>query len=350
MMKGNNSEVGKHYSFIRKTYNCFKIRFLEMMGFQTILLSIALSILIVAAYTPTEKKLGIHGVNKVLKLENAVGRDIGGNLGDSLSVLDVIDANRRAGSDRRSSAVSEIIQSSSFQRSAGVSSNGASNRNCHYECGDDKLCNLGQKCVRDGCSSYCVQVSSGSVIGESGLSESIRRGNTVSEIIRSRSSDLTRVSSIDGSKCSYGCGENKLCASGLKCVHEGCNSYCVKISSGSIIGSSGQSLIGRSDLSNSAHLETIGRSHAISGHTGSDILDAISSRRSVMDALDTVSARRGGSVSSSGSGIVSQSVVGEHIGCRKQCHSDADCPQSKYCTTVSCHRICRRRPSNGYTR
>ncbi|CAC5424603.1 unnamed protein product [Mytilus coruscus] len=321
-----------------------------MMGFQTILLPVALTMMTVAAYTPTEKQLGIHGVKKVLKLKNAVGRDVDGHLGDSLSVLNVIDANRRAGSDGRSSAASEIIRSSSSQRSAGVSSNGALNRNCHYECGVDKLCNLGKKCVRDGCNSYCVQVTSGSVIGASGMSESIIRGNTVSGIIRGSSPDLTRLSSIDGSRCSYGCGENKLCASGLKCVHEGCNSYCVQISSGSIIGSSGQSLSGRLDLSNTAHLETIGSSRAMSGHTGSDILDVISSRRSGMDVLDTVSSRRGGSVSSSGSGIVSQSVLGEHSGCRRQCHSDADCPQSKYCTTVNCHRICRRRPSNGYSR
>ncbi|XP_052082905.1 uncharacterized protein LOC127720367 [Mytilus californianus] len=322
-----------------------------MMTFETILLSMALVIMSVAAYSPTEKhELGIHGVKKVLQLENAVGGNIGGHRADSLSVLDVIDANRQAGNDRRSSAVSEIIQSSSSQRSGVVSSNDALNRNCHYECGVDNLCNVGQKCVRDGCSSYCVRVSSGGVIGVSGLSGSIRRGNTVSEIIRGSSSDLTRVSSIDGSKCSYGCGDNKLCASGLKCVHEGCNSYCVQISSGSIIGSSGQSLTGRLDLSNNAHLETIGRRSGISGHTGSDILDAISSRRSVIDALDTVSSRRGGSVSSSGSGIVSQTVVGEHSGCRRLCHSDADCPPSKYCTTVKCHRICRRRPSNGYSR
>ncbi|CAC5424606.1 unnamed protein product [Mytilus coruscus] len=328
--------------FIQNIDNCFEIRFLEMMRFETMLLSMALAIMSVAAYTPTEKhELGLHGVKKVLQLENAVGRNI-----DFPSVLDVIDANRRVGSDGRSSAVSEIIQSSSSQRSAGVSSNGALNRNCHYECGVDKLCNLGKKCVRDGCNSYCVQVSAGSVIGSSGLSESIRRGNTVSEIIRGSSSDLTRVSSIDGSRCSYGCGENKLCASGLKCVHEGCNSYCVKISPGSIIGSSGQSLTGRLDLSNNDHLETIGSSRALSGHTGSDILDAISSRRSSIDVLDTVSSRRGGS----GSGIVSQSVLGEHSGCRRLCHSDVDCPQSKYCTTVSCHRICRRRPSNGYSR
>ncbi|CAG2219718.1 unnamed protein product [Mytilus edulis] len=296
-----------------------------MMGFQTILLSVALTIMTVAAYTPTEKKL------------------------DSVSVLDVIDANRRSGSDRRSSAVSGIIRSSSFQRSAGVSSNDGINRNCHYECGENKLCSVGQKCVRDGCDSYCVQVSSGSVVGASRLSESIRRGNTVSEIIRGSSSDLSRLSSIDGSKCSYGCGENKLCGLGLKCVHEGCNSYCVQISSGSRIGL-GQSLTGRLDLSNNGHLETIGSSGSMSGHTGSDILDAISARRSGMDALNTISSRRGGSVSSSGSGIVSQLVVGgDPSDCRRLCNTDSDCAPSKYCTTVDCHRICRRRPSKGYS-
>ncbi|VDI01518.1 Hypothetical predicted protein [Mytilus galloprovincialis] len=320
-----------------------------MMGFQTTLLSVALTIMTVAAYTPTEKKLGLHGVNKVLQLENGVWGDIGGHLGDSVSVLDVIDANRGSGSDRRSSVVSDIIRSSSFQRSAGVSSNDGINRNCHYECGENKLCSVGQKCVRDGCDSYCVQISSGSVIGASRLTEAIRRGNTVSEIIRGSSSDLSRLSSIDGSKCSYGCGENKLCGLGLKCVHEGCNSYCVQISSGSRIGS-GQSLTGRLDLSNNGHLESIGSSRALSDHTGSDILNAISARRSGMDLLNTISSRRGGSVSSSGSGIVSQLVVGGDISdCRKLCHTDSDCPTSKYCTTVDCHRICRRRPSKGYS-
>ncbi|XP_063443967.1 uncharacterized protein LOC134724712 isoform X1 [Mytilus trossulus] len=332
-----------------------------MMRFETLSLSMLLTIMSVAAYTPSEKKLGLHGVNKVLQLDNGVGRDIGGRRADSLSVLDVIDANRRAGSDRRSSAVSEIIRSSSFQNSAGLASNDGINRNCHYECGVDKLCNLGQKCVRDGCDSYCVQVSSGSIIGESGLSGSIRRGNAVSEIIRGSSSDISRLSSIDGSKCSYGCGENKLCASGHKCIHEGCNSYCVQLSSGSLIGS-GQSLTGRVGLSNNGHLETIGSSGSMSGHTGSDILDAISarrsginaldtitSRRSGIDALDTISSRRGGSVGSSGSRIVSQSVVGDLSNCRKICHTDSDCAPSKYCATVDCHRFCRRRPSKGYS-
>ncbi|XP_071124410.1 uncharacterized protein [Mytilus edulis] len=334
-----------------------------MMRFETMSLSMLLTIMSVAAYTPTEKKLGLHGVNKVLQLDNGVGRDISGPLGDSLSVLDVIDANRRAGSDRRSSAVSGIIRSSSFQRSAGVSSNDGINRNCHYECGVDKLCKLGQKCVRDGCDSYCVQVSSGSIIGESGLSGSVRSGsgNTVSEIIRGSSSDFSRLSSIDGSKCSYGCGENKLCASGHKCIHDGCNSYCVQISSGSLIGS-GQSLTGRLGLSNNGHLETIGSSGSMSGHTGSDILDAISARRSGvnaldtitsrhsgMNALDTISSRRVGSVGSSGSIIVSQSVVGDRSECSKLCHTDSDCPTTKYCTNVKCHRLCRRRPSKGYS-
>ncbi|VDI50476.1 Hypothetical predicted protein [Mytilus galloprovincialis] len=332
-----------------------------MMRFETMSLSMLLTIMSVAAYTPTEKKLGLHGVNKVLQLDNGVGRDISGRRGDSLSVLDVIDSNRRAGSDRRSSAVSELIRSSSFQNSAGIASNDGINRNCHYECGVDKLCNLGQKCVRDGCDSYCVQVSSRSIIGESGLSGSIRRGNTVSKIIRGSSSDISRLSSIDGSKCSYQCGENKLCAPGHKCIHEGCNSYCVQLSSGSLIGS-GQSLTGRVGLSNNDHLETIGSSDSMSGHIGSDILDAISAKRSVinaldtitsrrsgMDALDTISSGRGGSVGSSGSRIVSQSVVGDLSNCRKLCHTDSDCAPTKYCTTVDCHRICRRRPSKGYS-
>ncbi|XP_052082377.1 uncharacterized protein LOC127720005 [Mytilus californianus] len=314
-----------------------------MMRFQTIFFSMALTTMTVAAYAPTEKHaLDIHGVKKVLQAENTVGRDFNGRRGvGSLSVLDVIDANRRAGSRavgtshgignefirHGSSAsrglsggsiggrtsVSEIIRSSS----AGVSRalpDDDSISSCHYGCGGDKLCRSGHKCIQNGCSSYCVEISSGSIIGASGLSDSIKR-----EIIRSLSSGFTRVSSNDGN-----------------------------LSSGSRIGSSG--LARNLDLSRNAHLETIGSSRAISGHTGSDILDAITSRRSGLDVLDTVSLRRSGSVSSSGSGIVSQSVVGGKTGCKTDCYRDSDCPSNKYCATVNCHKICRRKPSKGYTR
>ncbi|XP_052082931.1 uncharacterized protein LOC127720382 [Mytilus californianus] len=319
-----------------------------MMRFQTIFFLTALTTMTVFAYSPTDKHaLDIHGVKKVLQAENTVGRNIHGlRGGGSLSVLDVIDANRRTGSravgtshgignefitrgssgrrglsggsvgDRTS--VSEIIRGSSVGMSRALSDDDSISK-CHYGCGGDKLCRSGHKCVHDGCSSYCVDISSGSRIGASGLSDSIRRGNTVSEIIRGSSSGLTRVSSNDG-----------------------------HLSSGSRIGSSG--LARNLDLSSNSHLETIGKSRAISGHTGSDILDAITSRRSGLDVLDTVSLRRSGSVSSSGSGVVSQSMVGGKTGCKKECHRDGDCPTNKYCATVNCHMICRRRPSNGYTR
>ncbi|CAG2216921.1 unnamed protein product [Mytilus edulis] len=168
---------------------------------------------------------------------------------------------------------------------------------CHYGCGDDKLCRSGHKCVHDGCSSYCVEISSGSMIGSSRLSDSVRRRNTGS------SSVLTRVSSNDG-----------------------------HLSSGSRIGSSG--LARNLDLSRNGHLETIGSSRG---------------GRSGLDVLDTVSLRRSGSVSAAGLGVVSQSVVGGKTGCKTDCHLDSDCPTSKYCASVNCHMICRRRRSKGYT-
>ncbi|CAC5424602.1 unnamed protein product [Mytilus coruscus] len=306
---------------------------LEMMRFQTIFLSMAVTTMIVAAYSPTEKHaLDIHGVKKILQVENTVGRDIDGRRGvGSLSVLDVIDANRRAGSravetshgigsTRLSggsvgsrTSVSEIIRGSSAGMSRALSDDDSIS-NCHYGCGGDKLCRSGHKCIHNGCSSYCVEISSGSIIGASGLSDSLRR-----EIIRSLSSGLTRVSNNDG-----------------------------HLSSSGRIGSSG--LARNLDLSSNAHLETISSSRAMSGHTGSDILDATNLRRSGLDVLDTVSLRRSGSVRTSGSGVVSQSVLNGKIGCKKDCLADRDCPTNKYCATVNCHMICRRRPSNGYTR
>ncbi|CAC5383568.1 unnamed protein product [Mytilus coruscus] len=299
-----------------------------------------LTTMTVTAYSPTEEHaLDIHGVKKILQVENTIGRDINGRRGSgSLSVLDVIDANRRAGSravgtsngigndflSRGSSAsrglsrgsiggktsVSKIITGSSAGMSRALSDDDSIS-NCHYGCGGDKLCRSGHKCIHNGCSSYCVEISSESIIGASGLSDSIRR-----EIIRSLSSDLTRVSSKDG-----------------------------HLSSDSRIGSS--CLARNLELSSNAHLETIGRSRGMSGHAGSD---ATNFRRSGLDVLDTDSLRRGGSVRTSGSGVVSQSVVNGAIGCKKECHRDGDCPTNKYCATVNCHMICRRRPSNGYTR
>ncbi|XP_052082994.1 uncharacterized protein LOC127720439 [Mytilus californianus] len=305
---------------------------LEMMRFQTIFLSMAVTTMIVAAYSPTEHALDIHGVKKILQVKNTVGRDIDGRRGvGSLSVLDVIDANRRAGSravgtshgidstrlSRGSvgsrASVSEIIRGSSASMSRALSDDDSIS-NCHYGCGGDKLCRSGHKCIHNGCSSYCVEISSGSIIGASGLSDSIRR-----EIIRSLSSDLTRVSSNDG-----------------------------HLSAGSRIGSSG--LARNLGLSSNSHLENIGSSRVMSGHTGSDILDVTNLRRSGLDVLDTVSLRRGGSVRTSGSGVVSQSVLNGKIGCKKDCLADRDCPTNKYCAAVNCHMICRRRPSNGYTR
>ncbi|CAC5424599.1 unnamed protein product [Mytilus coruscus] len=327
---------------VKQIFYASNKEFVEMMRFQTVFLSVV-TIMIAAAYSPTEKHaLDIHGVKKVLQVENTVGRDINGRRGGgSHSVLDVIDANRRAGSRafetshgignefithgssgstrlskgsvRGRTSVSEIIRGSSAGMSRALSDDDSIS-NCHYGCGGDKLCRSGHKCIHNGCSSYCVEISSGSIIGASGLSDSIRR-----EIIRSLSFGLTRVSSNDG-----------------------------HLSSDSRIGSSG--LARNLDLSSNSHLEPIGRSRAMAGHTDSDILEATNLRRSGLDVLDTVSLRRSGSIRTSGSGVLSQSVVSGKIGCKKDCLADGDCPMNKYCATVNCHMICRRRPSNGYTR
>ncbi|CAG2216920.1 unnamed protein product [Mytilus edulis] len=96
--------------------------------------------------------------------------------------------------------------------------------------------------------------------------------------------------------------------------------------SGGRIGSSG--LARNMDLSRNSHLETIGSGHGVSGHTGADIIDAISSRRGGRVVLDTVSARRSGSGRTSGSGFVSQSVVGGKTNCKNDCFSDGDCQQT----------------------
>ncbi|XP_076109150.1 uncharacterized protein LOC143077997 [Mytilus galloprovincialis] len=312
-----------------------------MMRFQAIFFLIALTTVTLAVYAPTDKHaLDKHGVEKVLLVENTVGRNINGRRGGgSISVLDVIDANRRTGSravgishgignefiTHGSSAGRGLPGDSVGSRTSSIrgSSSGLSRalsdddsvRNCHYGCGGDKLCSSGHKCVHEGCSSYCVDISSGRIIGSS---DSFKRGHTGSETIRSSSSGLTRVLSNDD-----------------------------HLSSGSRISSSG--LARNLDLSRNGHLETIGSSRGVSGHTGADLFDAITSRRSGLDVLDTVSLRRSGSVSAAVAGVVSQSVVGGKAGCKTDCHRDSDCPTSKYCASVNCHMICRRRRSKGYT-
>ncbi|VDI28716.1 Hypothetical predicted protein [Mytilus galloprovincialis] len=204
----------------------------------------------VAVYTPSDKHaLDRHGEEKVLLVENTVGRNINRRRGEgSLSVLDVIDANRRAGS-----------------RGVGTSHG------------------IGSEFITHGSSSG--RGLSGSSVG----------------------------------------GRN----------------------SGSRIGSSG--LVRNVDLTRNSHLETIGSGRGVSDHSGVDVIDAISSRRGGRVVLDTVSVRRSGSPRTSGSGFVSQSVLGGKSNCKSDCFSDGDCPTNRYCATVNCHRICRRRLSNGYS-
>ncbi|XP_063424348.1 uncharacterized protein LOC134708030 [Mytilus trossulus] len=246
-----------------------------MLRFQTIFFLIALTTMTVAVYAPTEKHaLDRHGLERVLLVENTVGRNINRRRGEgSLSVLDVIDANRRAGS-----------------RGVGTS---------HA---------IGSEFITHGSSS-----------GRGLSGASVRGRNSVSGIIRGSSTGLSRDLSDDDDH----------------------------FTSGSRIGSSG--LARNVDLSGNSHLETIGSGHGVTGHSGADIIDAISSGRGGRVVLDTVSARRSGSARTSGSGFVSQSVVGGKTNCKNDCFIDGDCPTNRYCATVNCHRICRRRLSNGYT-
>ncbi|XP_076109154.1 uncharacterized protein LOC143078009 [Mytilus galloprovincialis] len=246
-----------------------------MMTFQTIFVFMAFTTITAAVYAPSDKHaLDRHGVEKVLLVENTVGRNINRRRGEgSLSVLDVIDANRRAGS-----------------RNVGTSHR------------------IGSEFITHGSSSG------------RGLSGASVGGKTsVSGIIRGSSIGLSRALSDDNDH----------------------------FTSGSRIGSSG--LARNVDLSRNSHLETIGSGHGVAGHSGADILDAISSGRSGRVVLDTVSSRRSGSGRTSGSGLVSQSVVGGKTDCKNDCFSDGDCPTNRYCATVNCHRICRRRLSNGYS-
>ncbi|XP_071124301.1 uncharacterized protein [Mytilus edulis] len=246
-----------------------------MMRFQAIFFLIALTTVTLAVYAPTDKHaLDRHGVKKVLLVENTVERNINRRRGEgSLSVLDIIDANRRAGS-----------------RNVGTARG------------------IGSEFITHGSSSG------------RGLSGASVGGKTsVSGIIRGSSIGLSRALSGDDDH----------------------------FTSGSRIGSSG--LARNVDLSRNSHLETIGSSRGVSGHTGTDILDAISSGRGGRVVLDTVSTRRSGSGRTSGSGFVSQSVVGGKTDCKSDCFSDGDCPTNRYCATVNCHRICRRRLSNGYS-
>ncbi|XP_063424210.1 uncharacterized protein LOC134707954 [Mytilus trossulus] len=246
-----------------------------MMTFQTIFVLIALATITAAVYAPSEKHaLDRHGMEKLLLVENTVGRNINRRRGDgSLSVLDVIDANRRAES-----------------RNVGTSHG------------------IGSEFITHGSSSG-RGLSGASVGGRTSVSGSIR-GSSIG---------LSRALSDDDDH----------------------------FTSGSRIGSSGLSR--NLDLSRKSHLKTIGSGHGVSGHPGADNLDAISSRRGGRIVLDTVSARRSGSAHTSGSGFVSQSVIGGKTDCKNDCFSDGDCPTNRYCATVNCHRICRRRLSNGYS-
>ncbi|VDI64884.1 Hypothetical predicted protein [Mytilus galloprovincialis] len=245
------------------------------MTFQTIFVLMALATITAAVYAPSDKHaLDRHGVEKDLLVENTVGRNINRRRGEgSLSVLDVIDANRRIGS-----------------RNVGTSHG------------------IGSEFITHGSSSG------------RGLSGASVGGKTsVSGIIRGSSIGLSRALSSDDDH----------------------------FTSGSRIGSSG--LARNVDLSRNSHLETIGSDHGVSGHSGAHILDAISSGRGGRVVLDTVSSRRGGSGRTSGLGLVSQSVVGGKTDCKNDCFSDGDCPTNRYCATVNCHSICRRRLSKGYT-
>ncbi|OPL07311.1 hypothetical protein AM593_01601, partial [Mytilus galloprovincialis] len=69
------------------------------MRFQAIFFLIALTTVTLAVYAPKDKHaLDRHGVEKVLLVENTVERNINRRRGEgSLSVLNIIDANRRAG-------------------------------------------------------------------------------------------------------------------------------------------------------------------------------------------------------------------------------------------------------------
>ncbi|OPL20222.1 hypothetical protein AM593_09624, partial [Mytilus galloprovincialis] len=226
-------------------------------------------------YAPSDKyALDRHGGEKVLLVENTAGRNINRRRGDgSLSVLDVIDANRRV-------------------RSRGVGTSHG----------------IGSEFITHGSSSG-RGLSGASVVDKT----------SVSGIIRGSSTGLSRALSDDDDH----------------------------FTSGSRIGSSG--LVRNVGLSRNSHLATIGSGRGVSGHTGADIIDAISSRRGGRVILDTFSARRSGSVRTSGSGFVAQSVVGGKTNCKSDCFSDGDCPTNRYCATVNCRRICRRRLSNGYS-
>ncbi|XP_076113397.1 uncharacterized protein LOC143081015 [Mytilus galloprovincialis] len=273
-MKRYKRTIQKQYS-LHTILIALNKEFLKMMRFQTFFFLMALTTMTVAIYSPTKKHaLDRHGVEKVLLVENTVGRNLNGRRGgESLSVLDVIDANRRAGS-----------------RAVGTSHG------------------IGSEFITHGSSS-----------GRRLSGASFRDRSSISGIIKGSSTGVSRALSDDDDHLTIG----------------------------SRIGSSG--LARNVDLSRNSHLETIGSGRRVSGHTGADILDAISSRRGGRVVLDTVSARRSGSARTSGSGFVSQSVVGGKTDCKNSCFSDGDCPTDRYCATVNCHRICRRRPSKGYT-
>ncbi|XP_052082407.1 hornerin-like [Mytilus californianus] len=206
--------------------------------------------------------------------------------------------------------VSEIVRGSQSGMSSVSSGVGGSSSKCLKECGGDIPCRSGYKCVQEGCSRYCVKKSSGGMIGSSGLLDSISGGHTVTEIVRSSHSGMSRSSSrVDGSssKCAYGCGDDKRCESGYKCVHEGCDSYCIKMSSGGVIGSSG-------------------------------LLDSISGRNTMSEIVRNLK---------SGMSSVSSGVGRSSTKCTNECGKDVSCGSGYACVQEGCSSYCARRSSGG---
>ncbi|CAC5424607.1 unnamed protein product [Mytilus coruscus] len=118
------------------------------------------------------------------------------------------------------SSVFDIIRSSSSGMSSGIRDGSRLSSECDYVYRGGKPCPSGYKCIHEGFNSYCIK-SSESMIGIPSLSQSLTGRISISEIIRSSSSEMASASSGVGrsnSKCVYECGVDKLCASGYKCV------------------------------------------------------------------------------------------------------------------------------------
>ncbi|XP_063443993.1 uncharacterized protein LOC134724726 [Mytilus trossulus] len=224
---------------------------------------------------------------------------------------------------RRGSSVSGIIRSSSSSMSSGIRDSSRLDNNCDYACGVEKPCQSGYKCVQEGCNSYCVQ-GSGGINSIPQLSETLTGRNNNAAIIRSSSSGghgMTRVSSINSAssiKCVNDCGDIP-CESGYKCVHEGCSSYCVKTTSGAMIGSSGGHTMS----------EMVGGSH--SGMSSS------SSGRNTASGI----ARNSHSAMSSGSSGVGRSSTK----CTNECGQDLACGPGYACVHEGCSSFCARKSS-----